>query len=138
MRWDWLENIMLCLWLAAMLLLMVGCKTVQPVIMPNSHQQQHDSIRTEYKHDSVYIDRWHKEYVKGDTVYIHDSIWRDRWKFKEIHDSIYTNSTDTIYRTVEVTKPQSTFLRNSGIALWIVIALLVAGIVIGIILKIKK
>lgn len=135
---DILQYLMIMGFLFILCLCMCGCKTIQPVVLPNQHQEYKDSIRTEYKHDSVSIDRWHKEYMKGDTVYIHDSIWRDRWRFKELHDSIYINQSDTIYKPVEVVKPQSTFLRNSGIALWVILALLLAGVVVGIILKIKK
>ena len=39
---------------------------------------------------------------------------------------------------VEVEKKGSAFLRNSGIALWVIIALIIAGVVIGIILKFAK
>ena len=119
-------------------LAMTGCKTIQPVVLPNNHTAQSDSVRTEYIHDSVIVHHWHTEKQKGDTFYIHDSV--DRWKEKlvYVHDSIFNNTTDTIYQPVEIEKPQSVFLRNSGIALWVILALLVAGVVIGIILKIKK
>ena len=116
---------------------MVGCKTPCPcAALPSSGTHDHDSVRTEYVHDSITIDRWHKEYVKGDTVYIHDSIWRDRWRNK--HDSVYVNNTDTIYQTIQVEKQGSAFLRNSGIALWVLIGLLIVAAIIGIILKFAK
>lgn len=120
------------------LLMFVGCRTQQLPTLPNSSDRSHDSIRTEYVHDSVYIDRWHKEIQKGDTIWIHDSI--DRWRNKHvyIHDSIDNSRIDTIYKTVEVEKKGSAFLRNSGIALWVIIALIIAGVVIGIILKFAK
>lgn len=120
------------------LLAFVGCKTAQLATMPNSSDRSHDSIRTEYVHDSVYIDRWHKEIQKGDTVYIHDSIDRWRNKYVYIHDSIDNSRIDTIYKAVEVEKKGSAFLRNSGIALWVIITLIIAGVVIGIILKFAK
>lgn len=144
MRLDWLENIMLCLWLAAMLLLMAGCKTVQPVVLTQNRETTKDSIKTEYKHDSIYIDRWHTQYIKGDTIIIRDSVFVDRWHKMQQHDSIYIHTTDSIphpvevERIVEVTKESSPFLKRSGIALWIIIALFVVGVVVGIILKIKK
>lgn len=100
----------------------VGCKTPQLPTLPNSSDRSHDSIRTEYVHDSVYIDRWHKEVQKGDTIYIHDSIDRWRNKYVYIHDSIDNSRTDTIYQTVEIEKKGSEFLRMSGIAFWILIA----------------
>lgn len=116
----------------------MGCKTPQLPTLPNSSDRSHDSIRTEYVHDSVYIDRWHKEIQKGDTVYIHDSIDRWRNKYVYIHDSIDNSRTDTIYQKVEIEKKGSAFLRNSGIALWVFIALFVVAVIIGIVLKFAK
>ena len=115
-----------------------GCKSQQMPTISNSSDRSHDSIRTEYVHDSVYIDRWHKEIQKGDTFYIHDSIdrWRDR--YIRIYDSIDNSRIDTIYKAVEIEKKGSAFLRNSGIVLWVIIALIIAGMVIGIILKFAK
>ena len=117
---------------------LTACKTPQLPTLSGSSDRSHDSIRTEYVHDSVYIDRWHKEIQKGDTIWIHDSIDRWRNKYVYIHDSIDNSRTDTIYQTVEIEKKGSTFLRNSGIALWVIIALIIAGVVVGIILKFAK
>ena len=112
----------------------VGCKTVTPTLPTNTAQR--DSVRIELRHDSVYIDRWHTEYMKGDTVFIRDSVWRDRWHFK--HDSIYYASVDTIYQRITVEKKGSMFLRNSGIALWVLLGLLLVAVIIGIVLKFAK
>ena len=114
---------------------MVGCKCPCAAV-PSGGSHNSDSVRTEYIRDSITIDRWHKEYIKGDTVYKVDSVWRDRWRYKR--DSIYINSTDTIYTTVTVTEKGNMFLRNSGIALWVLIGLLVVAAIIGIILKFAK
>lgn len=128
----------------AILAMMVGCKTVQPVVMPQTHTENKDSIRTEYKHDSIYIDRWHKEYIKGDTVFIYESIWRDRFRNIKVHDSVYCYVHDSVPYPVEVVKTETVeidkypFLRKSGIALWVIVALFVVGVIVGIILKIKK
>lgn len=121
------------------LLAMVGCKPVANLPTPApSHNR--DSVRVEYRHDSVYIDRWHTRYVQGDTVFIHDSVWRDR--FQKIHDTLRISRTDTIYQPVEVPVIQevdhSPFLRNSGIALWVILAILFLSFVIGIIIKFAK
>ena len=121
--------------LLLMLLAMAGCKQQQLPILPTNSAQR-DSVRIEIQHDSVYIDRWHSIYTKGDTVYIHDSIFRDRWKFR--HDSIYFASTDTIYQQVVVEKQGSQFLRNSGIALWVLLGLLLLAVIVGIVLKFAK
>lgn len=120
---------------------MTGCKTPCPcAALPSggTHDHTGDSTHIEYVHDSITVDRWHKEYVKGDTTYIHDSIFKDRWHNRYIHDSIYINNTDTIYNTVTVTQQGNMFLRNSGIALWVLIGLLVVAAIIGIILKFAK
>lgn len=121
--------------LGVCLLAMTGCKT--PCLpIPSSGTHDHDSVRTEYVHDSISVDRWHTIVQKGDTVLIHDSIYFYKWRNK--HDSIYINNTDTIYQTVQVEKKGSAFLYKSGIALWVLIALFVVSVIIGIVLKFAK
>ena len=130
--WQWIiaVGLFICLLLA-----MTGCKCPCAVI-GEQHAGSHDSVRIELVHDSVTIDRWHKEYIKGDTVFIRDSVWRDRWRNK--HDSIFICNSDTIYQTIEIEKQGSAFLRGSGIALWVLIGALVLGAIIGIIIKFAK
>ena len=119
------------------ILAFVGCKA-PGVTSGGMHRQAHDSVRTEYIHDSVYVDRWHKQYVKGDTVYIHDSIdrWRDRKVY--IHDSIDNSRIDTVYQPIEVEKKGSAFLHGSGIAFWVLIAIITIAGAVGLIIKFAK
>lgn len=131
-------QMVIVLFLSMILLAFVGCKSPQLPTLPSPSERSRDSIRTEYVHDSVYIDRWHREIQKGDTVYVHDSIDRWRNKYVYIHDSIDNSRTDTIYQQVVVEKSGSAFLRNSGIALWVLIAILVVAVIIGIVLKFAK
>lgn len=112
-----------------------SCKCPCSVI-PSGGTHNRDSVRTEYVHDSVTIDRWHKEYIKGDTVFIRDSVWRDRWRNK--YDSIYINNTDTIYQTIEVEKKGSAFWKGSGIALWCLLGAIVLAGCVGLIIKFAK
>ena len=116
----------------------VGCKSVMPALPTNISNRTSDSVRTELRIDTIYQDRWHKEYQKGDTVFIHDSI--DRWhnKYVYIHDSIDNSRTDTIYQQVQVEKKGSAFLRNSGIALWVIIGLILLAVIAGIFVKFAK
>ncbi len=114
--------------------LLVSCKTLPPTLPTGTHDR--DSIRTEYVHDSIYTDRWHTIYTKGDTVFVHDSIWRDRWHTK--HDSVYINSTDTIYQTVTVEKQGGAFWKGSGIAFWVLLGILFIGLAVGITIKVAK
>lgn len=126
----------------AIFLAMLACASCssQNVVASNVHERKQDSVRIEYKHDSIYTDRYHHIYTIGDTVYIHDSIWRDRWHTINKHDSIYINNTDTIYQTntIEVEKRGSAFLRNSGIALWVILSILLLSVIIGIVLRFVK
>ena len=116
----------------------VGCNSVAPALPTNTSSRTSDSVRTELRIDTIYQDRWHKEYQKGDTVFIHDSI--DRWhnKYVYIHDSIDNSRTDTIYRKIQVEKKGSAFLRNSGIALWVIIGLILLAVIAGIFVKFAK
>lgn len=133
-------RIVLLIIAGCILLAFVGCRAQRTTTLPEPNAHNRDSVRIEYRHDSIYTDRWHTQYVKGDTVYIHDSIWRDR--FLKIHDTLRINNTDTIYQPVEVPVVQevdrSPFLRNSGIALWVIVALLLLSVIAGIVIKFAK
>lgn len=124
----------------AVLIIIAGvlcsCKTL-PVPVSSSHDS-HDSVRTEYRIDTIYRDRYHTEYMRGDTLIIRDSI--DRWRIREvyIHDSIDNSRTDTIVRTVEIEKKGAAFWKGSGIAFWILLGVLVLGVAIGLIIKFAK
>lgn len=123
----------------AVLIIAVSCTRVPAaVVLPNVHNSENDKKRTEYVHDTAYVDRWHKEYVNGDTVYVHDSIDHWRYKYVYIHDSIDNSRIDTIYQTVQVEKPYKQFLVNSGIALWIIIILIILAIAAGLFIKFAK
>lgn len=137
------EWLLFCIMIGMLVLAMVGCRSLpQQVVLPNSSNR--DSVRIElvhdsvyvYKHDSIFRDRWRS----GDTVYVTVEKWQTRWrdKYNEIHDSVYINQTDTIYQTVTVVQPVNTFLKNSGIALWVIITLAVLAIVAGLFIKFAK
>jgi len=113
------------------MLLFCSCKTCVPVV------EVRDSIRTEYKLDSVYIyqhdsifrDRWRS----GDTVYVQVEKWQTRYKDKIVlqHDTIRTN--EKIVQNVEVVPK---FYKNCTIALWVLVVLGVLAIVARILIKI--
>lgn len=111
------------------LLAFVGCEGTAPLVMGSTHLQTRDSVRTEYKHDSIYIDRIHKEYIKGDTIRIHDSIYVAQFKEIEVHDSIYFHKTDSIPYPVEVEKLvpyKSGYTRFTSWFFWIVVIIAVS------------
>ena len=73
---------------------LAGCsrKTVAPVAEPVYIHDTTEMVRM--VHDSSYIDRWHTQWLSGDTVFIHDSI--DCWH------SVVKNDTTWMYREVPV------------------------------------
>lgn len=129
----WYRNILILV-----AFLVVSCKTLPTPTPTNSHDSSHDSIRTEYIHDSITVERLRTIIIKGDTVYIHDSIFKEKYKNVYIHDSIDNSRIDTIYQTVQVEKPYKQFLVNSGIALWVLVVLFIIAVIIGIVIKFAK
>lgn len=117
---------------------MASCRAYYPATTSTSTNR--DSIRTLFVHDSIYIDRWHSKEIAGDTIILHDSITRTIYKQVAQHDSVFINRCDTIYQTreIQVQKKSSTFLRNSGIALWCILALLLLAVIAGIVIKFAK
>lgn len=114
---------------------MVGCATARPTITNTSnHEQEHTNLQSHNERvvDSTLIDKLREVIVRNDTVFIHDSIyifkWRDRYVGDTIHDTLYIERTDTVYKPVEVQvpveveKPIAPFVRNSCIVLWSMIA----------------
>ena len=80
------------------LILLVGCKSVQPTIVHDTIQttqiQYIDRVKTDsvYVHDSTFI------YTKGDTVFY--NVYKDKYKYLYKRDTI--NTTDTLIRTKDV------------------------------------
>lgn len=125
------NSVILQLILLIIVLSMCSCKSPQ-LIPGGDTSHSNDSVRTEYKHDSVYVDRWHTTTTKGDTVFIHDSVYVDRWHKYVKKDSIHI--TDTIQPPPvlvekELTKNQ-VFLMYSGGILWVLIIGIIAAVII--------
>ena len=137
-NYSYILRAIIVLLMACMALVFAGCKSKAPAIPTNVHENTSDNTRIEYRTDTCYRDRWHTEYMRGDTCFIHDSI--DRWKIREvyIHDSIDNSRIDTICQKVEVEKEYSAFLVKSGVAFWILLVLVVLGVIAGIIFKFAK
>ena len=85
---------------------LVGCKTVKETVEVPVYI--HDTTQTVRElHDSIYIDRWHTEYQKGDTIYITDEVTKIVTKIKIDTAYKYVEKPVTISKTetVEVKKP---------------------------------
>ena len=85
-----------------LVLALVGCKTVAPCI-PETITR--DSVRVEYKLDSVYL-------YERDSIFVHekrDTVFVERWKtrYKDVlkiqRDTVIDTKTDVLVQRVEVT-----------------------------------
>lgn len=107
------------------IMLLSSCKTCVPVV------EVRDSIRIEYKldsvyeykHDSIYVDR----YTRGDTIWITTEKWRTQYKDKIVlqHDTIRDTQTQTIVQA----EKQKGFVYYCG---WVLIALVCGAAFVGI------
>jgi len=119
-----------------------GCRLQKPAAtqpVTPAHVENNDSSNYKYIHDTTYVDRWHTKWQKGDTVFIHDSIYVYVGKKEENNTAVNKSSSDTIPVEVEkqLTKNQQ-FLIRSGIACWVILALLLLAVIVGIVLKFAK
>lgn len=112
----------------AFALALVGCKTVAPCI-PETITR--DSVRVEYKLDSVYL-------YERDSIFVHekrDTVFVERWKtrYKDVmkiqRDTVIDTKTEVQVQRVEVTPifakfcywwfGISAFLLVAGVVLWL-------------------
>lgn len=126
---------------------MIGCASSRPIISESSnHEREHTNTQSHVENviDSTVIDREKEIVVRNDTVYITRNItqykWRERFVVDSIIDTLYVNLTDTftIVKTeykdkiVPVEKEIAPFVRNSCIALWIIVGVAILLIVVWI------
>jgi hypothetical protein len=108
------------------LAVMTGCKQVEYVVVPQKHTdtlwQSHSLRDSIYVHDSTYV------FKSGDTVMVEK--WHTKYKLKEVHDTTYVATHDTIPAPypVEVVKEveknmswwQLTKMHIGGVVLWLI------------------
>ena len=106
----------------------VGCKTVAPCIQETITR---DSVRVEYKLDSVYL-------YERDSIFVHekrDTVFVERWKtrYKDVlkiqRDTVIDTKTEVQVQRVEVTPRFAKFcywwfgitalLLIAGVVLWV-------------------
>lgn len=109
-----------------------GCKSIQPI----STNTRNDSVKIEYRYDSVYLYERDSIYIdryrSNDTIYLTKEKWLIRYKDKEVavHDTIYRDRESRVVEQVKVTPKWAWWSLIACIAL-------VAGIVARIVIKIK-
>lgn len=91
---QWIVGVLLGLLACALLTLLFGCSTPQPVVVErvvvktDTLYKARTSADTFRLHDSVYVEH----YTRGDTVYRLKSVWR--WRDR------VSVKTDTIYKSI--------------------------------------
>lgn len=70
---------------------LLSCKTMQGYVK----ETKSDTIflsKTDYLHDSVFVDRYNNIYVSGDTVYNtkYETVYK--WKLWQVTDTVYKTS----------------------------------------------
>lgn len=96
-----------------------SCKTQS---FAQTHENDSIVTKTEVRFDSIYIDRYHTIFQKGDTIYKTDSIFIDRWHKAEKADTVYIDKTETIVQ------PQPyipTYNKNCTRGFWVLLAILI-------------
>ena len=118
-------------------LLCGGCSRKVYVPVESVRTEYRDRVNTEYVVDSVTDLRF--VFIKGDTVV--DYRDRTRWRDREVHDSIYINTTDTIRVPYPVERELSSWektkMEAGGIAIGTAVVLFVL-LCIAVIWLIKK
>lgn len=113
--------IQICLW-AITIILGIALSSCRSQSIQCSHENDSIVTKTEYKWDSVYIDRYHTIFQKGDTIYKTDSIFIDRWHKAEKADTVYIDKTETI---VQPQPYVPDYNKNCTRGFWVLLAILI-------------
>ena len=119
----------------ALCLMLAGCNAVKQTVEVPVYIHDTTQIVSEV-HDSTFIDRWHTEYQKGDTIFITNEVTKIVTKiktdtaYKYIEKPVVVSKTET----VEVEKPLSWWQKTF---VWIGVLCLI-GIVLWLVWKFRK
>ena len=119
----------------ALCLMLSGCKAVKQTVEVPVYVHDTTYVAKEV-HDSTFIDRWHTEYQKGDTIFITNEVTKIVTKiktdtaYKYIEKPVVVSKTET----VEVEKPLSWWQKTF---VWIGVLCLI-GIVLWLVWKFRK
>ena len=117
---------------------LTSCRT-QYVVMPASHYRDSLHVSSDYRYDSIYIDRWHTLVLRGDTVFRTDSIYVEKLRDIELHDTITVTQHDSIPYPVEVPieveKPIPRFYKNCTLGFFLLLIALIAFIALRLYLR---
>lgn len=131
--WEaFLTGCTIVLVLCGMAIALSSCKTVKTVV-EYRELQVHDTIM---QVDSVWQDRVHVEYMKGDTVVLRDSVYK--YVYKTLDKVVEVTKVDSVPYPVEVEVPVRYvpgYYHFTSWAFWILAAIIAIIITIWIIKK---
>ena len=109
-----------------------SCRSVNEII---KEVPVHDTTYiTKTQRDSTYIDRWHTEYINGDTVWKKDSVLVVRWRDRNDTVSLYVEKPVEVEKIVKVEKNLNLFQKT---LMWFGVGFILVLIGFGISLYVK-
>lgn len=109
-----------------------SCRSVNEIV---KEIPVHDTTYiTKTQHDSTYIDRWHTEYIKGDTVWKKDSVLVVRWRDRNDTVRLYVEKPVEVEKIVNVEKKLNFFQKT---LMWFGVGFILVLIGFGISLYVK-
>ena len=109
-----------------------SCRSVNEIV---KEVPVHDTTYiTKTQRDSTYIDRWHTEYIKGDTVWKKDSVLVVRWRDRNDTVRLYVEKPVEVEKIVNVEKKLNFFQKT---LMWCGVCIIFVLIGFGISLYIK-
>lgn len=123
--------------ISAILFLILVLSACAPAKVVTEYRDRYIT-KTELRIDSVWRDRLHTEYTRGDTVYIHDSVWVDR-----LHTDVRTDTLtirDSVPYAVEVVKEvrvRNGYDKFTARGFWALLAIILLASVIWLLTKTK-
>lgn len=109
-----------------------SCRSVNEII---KEVPVHDTTYITKTHrDSTYIDRWHTEYIKGDTVWKKDSVLVIRWRDRNDTVRLYVEKPVEVKKIVNVEKKLNFFQKT---LMWCGVGFILVLIGFGISLYVK-
>ena len=118
----------------AMLIVFSGCTTTRYV--PVEHHTTDTVYQSKIQRDSVWLHDSIHVSEKGDTVRI--ERWRTKYISKEVYDTLYQASHDTIPQPYEVIKEVPAKLSTPQVALIVIGMLTVIGLILYFVYWIKR
>lgn len=109
-----------------------SCRSVNEIV---KEVPVHDTTYiTKTQRDSTYIDRWHTEYIKGDTVWKKDSVLVVRWRDRNDTVRLYVEKPVEVEKIVKVEKKLNFFQKT---LMWFGVGFILVLIGFGISLYVK-